>query len=75
MASTIPDEFVPLQAAHAIRMCLTRAGLRNPGATRGEMVDSERQNRTTPRTGALTPGVPSGPRPQSGTSGEDYHQW
>ena len=27
------------------------------------------------RAGALTPGVPSGPRPQSDVTGEDCHQW
>lgn len=32
-------------------------------------------NRTTPRAGALTPDVPSGPRPRSDETGEDYHPW
>ena len=94
MASTIPDEFVPLHVHYRRDRAIRAAGANvevraitagtarsalmalaerlrkgaDHGATRCEMVDSERQNRTTPRAGALTPGVPSGPRPQSDTT-------
>ena len=49
-------------------------GVAIPEAARGGVLDLG-GNRTTPRAGALTPGVPSGPRPQSDATGEDYHQW
>ena len=51
-----------------------RAGAAAVGvsASHGRIVGT---NRTAPRAGASTPGVPSGPRPRSDETGEDYHPW